>query len=113
MHKSNRQQTSRPCAIITGASSGVGQATAKVLAANGYNLVLTYQSNEKGIEETKALCESECNNVQVVTVKGDIASEEHCEHIVDRAIKHFSRIDVLVNNAGTTKFCNHHLSIVF
>ncbi len=108
MNKSNNEQTHIPCAIVTGASSGVGQATAKVLAANGYNLVLTYQSNEKGIEETRALCESEWNDVQVVTVKGDIANEEHCEHIVDRAIKHFSRVDVLVNNAGTTKFCNHH-----
>lgn len=102
------EQDFTPCAIITGASSGVGQATAKVLAANGYDLVLAYQSNEQGVELTKAFCKSERDDVQVVTVKGDIANQEHCDHLVDRALKHFSRVDVLVNNAGTTKFCNHY-----
>jgi 3-oxoacyl-[acyl-carrier protein] reductase len=93
-------------AIVTGASSGVGQATALLLAESAYNLVLAYGSNDKGAEKSKQLCEKA--GAKAVLVKGDIAEQSVCESIVESALKNFSRLDVLVNNAGTTKFCNHH-----
>src|SRR5690606_17634991 len=93
------------CAIVTGASSGVGQATAELLAEKGYHLVLAYGSNDAGADHSRKLCEQQ--GARVKLVKGDIAEEQTCQRIVDTALDHFARIDVLVNNAATTKFCNH------
>ena len=104
----------KPCAIITGASSGVGQACAVLLASKGFNLVLNYASNDQGANETKVLCEafndSSASNKSsnAVLVKGNVAEEKTCTEIAKEAKDNFGRIDVLVNNAGTTKFCNHH-----
>jgi 3-oxoacyl-[acyl-carrier protein] reductase len=95
-----------PCAIITGASSGVGQACSALLASKGFNLVLNYASNDAGAAETKALCEA--YNSKVVLLKGNIADEKICIAIANKAQESFGRVDALVNNAGTTKFCNHH-----
>jgi len=102
----NKQFNNNKCAIITGASSGVGQACAQMLAKKSFNLVLNYASNDAGAEKTKTLCEKEGARVELV--KGDVSDNLICQSISNTALECFSRIDVLVNNAGTTKFCNHH-----
>lgn len=104
--KYSMTSTHKMCAIITGASSGVGQACALLLAKHSYNLVLNYASNDEGARQTQLACEQV--GAQVVLVKGNVADEKICLAIKQAAIENFSRIDVLVNNAGTTKFCNHH-----
>jgi NAD(P)-dependent dehydrogenase (short-subunit alcohol dehydrogenase family) len=85
-------------ALITGASSGIGQSSARVLAEQGYNIVANYLSNSEGAEETKRLVESaggEC-----LLIKADLTSKEQVEDMVNQAVDAFGRIDVLVNNAG-------------
>lgn len=92
-------------AIITGSSRGVGAATAKLLAGRGYNVVINYSKSE---EEAKEV-EKECRGLgsETILIKADVAEDEDCRRMVEETIARWGRIDVLVNNAGTTKFCNH------
>lgn len=93
-------------AIITGASSGVGQACAVLLASKGYDLIINYASNDQGALQTQVQCEQ--SGAQVLVIRGDVSDNNVCLDIVRKAIDKFEGVDVLVNNAGTTKFCNHH-----
>jgi len=93
-------------AIITGASSGVGQACALLLASKGYNLIINYASNDQGALQTQIQCEK--LGAQVLVIRGDVSDNTVCLEIVRKAIDKFEGVDVLVNNAGTTRFCNHH-----
>lgn len=85
-------------AVITGSSRGIGLATAKQLAGDGYNIVMVAtgerEKNEKAVKETEAL------GATVLYVKADVSKSDDRKRIVDEAVKAFGRIDVLVNNAG-------------
>ncbi|AGF54941.1 MULTISPECIES: 3-oxoacyl-[acyl-carrier-protein] reductase [Clostridium] len=89
------------CAIITGASRGIGKAVALKLASLGANIVINYRSNEKEALEV----EKEIQNMGVDTlcVKGDISKAEEVEHLITCAKEKFGTIDIMVNNAGITK----------
>jgi short-subunit dehydrogenase len=83
--------------IITGASSGIGKALSFEMAARGARVVLAARSREKLNEietDLKAL------GASVIAIPTDVSLEEDCQRLVDETIKHFSRIDVLINNAG-------------
>src|SRR5689334_16600681 len=84
-------------AIITGATSGIGKATALLFADHGADLVLTGRRLSLG----KAL-EAECRQkgVRCVFVEADHTRLEDCQRVVDVALKEFDRIDILFNNAG-------------
>jgi meso-butanediol dehydrogenase / (S,S)-butanediol dehydrogenase / diacetyl reductase len=84
-------------AIITGATSGIGQATAIRFAEEGADLVITGRRVSLG----KAV-EAECRNkgVRCVFVDADHSKVEDCQRVVDVALKEFGRIDILFNNAG-------------
>lgn len=83
--------------VITGASSGIGEATAYAFAAKGANLVLAARSVDK-LNEVKLRCEQ--LGAKVLVVKCDVRLEEHCRNLVNETVKVFYGIDVLVNNAG-------------
>ena len=91
-------------AIVTGASSGIGAAIAVALAKAGCNVVATYGGNRDGGEATVRTCEIE--GVQAIAVKADISRDEDCRAVAQAAIDKWGRIDVLVNNAGTTRFAD-------
>jgi meso-butanediol dehydrogenase / (S,S)-butanediol dehydrogenase / diacetyl reductase len=84
-------------AIITGATSGIGQATAIRFAEEGADLVITGRRVEMG-----KTVEAECRNkgVRCVFVEADHKKAEDCQRVVDVAIKEFGCIDILFNNAG-------------
>lgn len=82
-------------AIITGASSGIGMACARLFAAQGAQLVLAARS----IEKLEAL-RLELGNENILTVKTDVSKEEDCHQMVEDCIQRFGRIDILINNAG-------------
>ncbi|RFU62797.1 3-oxoacyl-ACP reductase FabG [Peribacillus saganii] len=89
---------SQQVVLITGASSGIGQASAKILAENGAKIIACYNSNQQGAEETKQIVEntgSEC-----LLIKADLTDKEQVDELVRQAIEAFGHIDVLVNNAG-------------
>lgn len=87
-------------AIITGASSGIGRATAYALASEGCNLVLTARREER-LREVKEKCEA--LGVKVVYYVGDIRLEETAINTINTAINEFGKIDILINNAGIGK----------
>ena len=95
-----------PVAIVTGGSRGVGAATAKILSENGWNVIITCSSS---IEDAK-LVAANCSNkaTEVFAFQADVANEQDCIATIDKAIEKWKRIDVLVNNAGTTKFVWDH-----
>ena len=80
--------------FITGASRGIGAAAAKLFYENGYNVVINYNNSE---EKAKALAESLPG---ALLIRGDVSQEEDVRRMVDAAIGHFGKIDVLINNAG-------------
>ena len=84
-------------AIITGATSGIGKATALLFADEGADLVLT--GRRSGLGKT---VEVECRQrgVRCVFVVADHTKLEDCQRVVDVAIKEFNQIDILFNNAG-------------
>ena len=89
------------CALITGATRGIGKQIAITLAKQGYNIALNYRKVNGELENTKK--EIEKIGVQILAVKGDVANFEDCENFVKQVIERFGQIDVLVNNAGITK----------
>ena len=93
-------------AIVTGSSSGVGAACARQLAERGCNVVINYSKSEAGARETEAACRA--YGVETLVVRGDVANDADCRRLAASADEKWGRIDALVNNAGTTKFCAHN-----
>lgn len=89
------------CAIITGASRGLGKAIALKFASLGANIVLNYRSSEKEALEVEN--EIKEMGVEVISIKGDISKLEEVENLVATAKEKFGSVDVMVNNAGITK----------
>ena len=92
------------CAIITGSASGLGAATAAILAKGGARIVVNYSSSAKEAEQTADLCRGAGG--EVVVVQGDVSRDEDCKKIVAAAAP-WGRIDALINNAGITKHVPH------
>src|SRR5580698_7295549 len=92
------------CAVVTGSASGLGAATALILAKGGARIVVNYASSQKEAEETADLCRSAGG--EVVVVQGDVSRDEDCRKIAAAAAP-WGRLDVLINNAGTTKHMAH------
>jgi 3-oxoacyl-[acyl-carrier protein] reductase len=92
------------CAIITGSASGLGAATAAILAKDGARIVVNYSSSHKEAEATADLCRAAGG--EVVVVQGDVSRDEDCKRIVAAAAP-WGRVDALINNAGTTKHVAH------
>ena len=82
----------RLVAIVTGASSGMGLGITRALLERGYRVV----ANSRTISQSRELKPS----ADLVLVDGDIGKKERAVKVVDAALKHFDRIDLLVNNAG-------------
>ena len=85
--------------LITGASRGIGKATAVEFAKNGYNVVINYVSNDFAASSLKSFI-VENYDVDVMLCKCDVSHEEDVKKMVSDIISHFGCIDVLVNNAG-------------
>ena len=85
-------------AVVTGASSGIGQAIALACANAGADLVVSYQHNRQGIDETVRRA-GEAGRV-AVPVQVDISREADVERLSRTVQEHFGRVDVWINNAG-------------
>ena len=81
-------------AVITGGTSGIGEATAELFVAQGAQVVLTGRSEEKGQLLASRLGQS------AIYVAADVTKEEDIKLAIDQAIERFGRLDVLFNNAG-------------
>ncbi len=92
-------------AIVTGAGTGVGQQTAIRLAEQGCSVLVNYQNSREGAEQTATECEK--RGVKALAVRADVSQDKDCRAMVAEAEKAFGRLDVLINNAGYTKFVAH------
>ncbi|MBA3601539.1 MAG: 3-oxoacyl-ACP reductase FabG [Acidobacteria bacterium] len=85
-------------AIITGASRGVGRATALRLAESGANVVVNYLSREEDANETVKKCGS--LGASAIAIQGDVSQWQDAQNLAQKAIGKFDKIDLLVLNAG-------------
>ena len=81
-------------AVVTGASSGIGEATARQLSAEGCNVVLAARRGDRLKELAAELGD------RALAVPADVTDPAACEALVERAVEHFGAADILVNNAG-------------
>lgn len=87
--------------LVTGGTRGIGKEIAKKFASNNYNVILNYVSENTNAEEIKK--EFEKYGSEVFMFKADVSNFNECEELIKVSINKFSKIDVLVNNAGITK----------
>jgi len=87
----------RPVAIVTGASSGIGMATALEFARRGYAVVLAARRVDR-LEEVARRCEQSGGTAQVQPT--DVSDPDQVRGLIAAAVERFARIDVMVNNAG-------------
>ena len=92
----------RKVAIVTGSATGVGAATALLLARRGYNVVVNYSKSETEALASQAACNA--LGVDTLLVQGDVAQDADCQAIVQATVTRWGRVDALVNNAGITSF---------
>ncbi|MEZ5404082.1 MAG: glucose 1-dehydrogenase [Bryobacteraceae bacterium] len=97
-------------ALITGASSGIGQAIAVRYAAEGANVAINYRRGAEQAETTAALCRAARTEggAGEIIVQADVSSEADVERMTARTIEEFGSLDILVNNAGIQKACPSH-----
>lgn len=82
--------------LITGASSGIGAATALHFSTLNARLVLT----GRNLENLNNIAQQCAGKNQPLIVVGDVTKEEDAKNVIDATIKHFGKLDVLINNAG-------------
>src|SRR5208283_283265 len=85
-------------ALVTGASSGIGRATAEALAREGARVGVNYLKNQKGAEETVEAIRKAGG--EAVAIRADVTRQDEVHALVAAVRKEFGRIDILVNNAG-------------
>jgi 3-oxoacyl-[acyl-carrier protein] reductase len=88
-------------ALVTGASRGIGRAAALALAQAGAAVVINYARSDK--EARLVLEEIEQAGGRAALAQADVADYQACENLVQCALDHFQRIDILINNAGITR----------
>ncbi len=91
----------RKTALVTGAGMGIGRGIALELAANGYDLILHYNSSEASARETAA--EAEKRGARAVLFQADLSEKTGVDSLFDFSESAFERLDLYVNNAGVTK----------
>ncbi len=89
------------CALVTGASRGIGRAVALKFASEGAKVALNFAGNEAAANEVRQ--EIEAAGGQAILVKADVADEAAVQDMVQKTADAFGRIDILVNNAGITR----------
>lgn len=99
--------------LITGASSGIGQAIAIRFAREGANVAINYRSGAEAAENTRKLTQtartsSNGSGGKEIVVQADVSNEDQVKAMFAETLKAFGSLDVLVNNAGIQKPCPSH-----
>ena len=89
-------------ALVTGSSSGIGEASAHALAAEGAHVVVNSSSSVEAGQAVVAALATEGHYIQ-----GDISDEAQCQALIDGTVDRFGKLDILVNNAGWTTRLDH------
>ena len=97
-HYQGSQKLKHKVAIITGGDSGIGRAVAILFAKEGADVVIVYLDEHQDARETTRLVEKE--GQKCLAIAGDIGEEQFCEKVIQRTLKAYGRLDILVNNAA-------------
>ena len=92
-------------AVVTGSSSGVGRATAELLAELGAAVVVNYNRGAEAADEVVAGIRS--RGGQAIAVQADVRQDADCRRLIQSAVDEFGALHILVNNAGMTHFIAH------
>lgn len=87
--------------LITGGGTGVGAATAKLLARRGWSVAVNYSRSADAAEETAAACRA--MGAKAIAVQADVAKNEDCRRLVAATVETLGGLDLLVNSAGATQ----------
>lgn len=90
--------------VITGASRGIGRATALLFAKKGYNVLINYNASEEKAKEVKREINEKYPNVIAEIYKCDVSNSVESKEMANYALSRFGKIDVLVANAGISQF---------
>ncbi len=85
-------------ALISGGDSGIGRAVAVAFAKEGANVVVSYLCEDEDANETRELVEQ--HGQECLVIAGDIGDENHCQSLVEKTVRKFGKLDILVNNAA-------------
>src|SRR5690625_2887794 len=85
-------------AIVTGSTSGIGEATAKTFAAEGAKVVVVGRRQERGEQVAASIKEA---GGEAIFIQTDMMKDEDIAHCVEKTLDTYSKIDILINNAGT------------
>ena len=92
--------TDKPAALVTGAATGIGRSVAVALAKNGYDIVVNYSRSVDAAKFTQGQCEA--SGARTLLYRCDVSDDACVRAMLAATEKEFSRLDVLINNAGTT-----------
>lgn len=92
--------TQKPAALVTGAASGIGRSAALALARSGYDVAINYSRSEAAAQSVAG--EASKSGVRTLLVRCDVSDDVGVRGMLDRVRETFGRLDVLINNAGTT-----------
>lgn len=106
MTTSNDDAASRRAVLISGAGTGVGAATATLLAGKGWDVLVNYRRSRVEAEAVVEACRA--RGATAIAVAGDVAVDGDCRALVDAAVRQFGRLDAVVCSAGTTMFVPLH-----
>ena len=92
--------------VVTGSSSGIGAATARLCAQRGWHVVINYSREAAPAQAVAAECLAlgQATGAQVLVLQADVADDADCRRLAGAVDARWGRCDVLVNNAGATKF---------
>lgn len=85
-------------AIITGADSGIGRAIASFFAKEGADVAIVYLVEDQDAQHSQKLVEQEGR--QCLLLRGDVGSRRFCQEAIEKVVKKFGKLDIVVNNAG-------------
>jgi 3-oxoacyl-[acyl-carrier protein] reductase len=88
--------------VVTGSSSGIGAASVVLFSQRGWNVCVNYSRDAQPAEAVAAVCNS--HGAEVLLQRADVAVDSQCVQLAAQVRERFGRCDVLVNNAGATKF---------
>lgn len=98
MEESKEKNIANKVVLITGGSKGIGAEIVKLLAREGYKVILNYNKSEKAAKTIQQDLSKEGKEIEIV--KANVSKREEVKKLIDFTIKIFGTIDVLINNAG-------------
>jgi NAD(P)-dependent dehydrogenase (short-subunit alcohol dehydrogenase family) len=99
--KMDGRRVENKAAVVTGAGSGIGKATAELLAKEGAAVVLVDFNKEAAEEAALAII---ADGGKAFAVKADVSNKQDCENVFNQTVSHFGKVDILVNVAGIADY---------